>query len=231
MLGKIGEIGRDGGRSASSGEAIRRSVCCGSVDLLTIADQTVVVGFLDPLVDNGARPVRGHIITEDGGLVVECARLGCVAARLREENGDVVVGNIFGERIVARDSVRGLTTPLVGIEREEIEGLGRVVTASHVILKHWSETGNIGGGITDRNAPVAFRVAVRLGVASSCLYEWRGYRSIAFWKKRKVSKKKEQCLMTRGSTWEKNKENTYQSSKPHCRRRNQRHCRTAGTRP
>jgi len=90
---------------------------------------TVVVLFLDPFVDDGARPVGRHY-AEDGRLVLEGARVGRVAARLGEEDGNGQIVDLGVQAHVAGGLVcRCRATPLVGVESEEVDILAGDVAA------------------------------------------------------------------------------------------------------
>ena len=61
-----------------------------------INDEAVLVGFLEPFVDDGAGPDVGHG-AEDGGLVGEEAGFGLVAASLGEWLGQEMVFWVRGQ--------------------------------------------------------------------------------------------------------------------------------------
>ena len=64
---------------------------CATVDLTVgIRDEAVVVGFLNPFVDDGAGPGACHIGTEDGHLISEGALASTVAPCFGEEDGNRV---------------------------------------------------------------------------------------------------------------------------------------------
>ena len=126
LVPEVGVVRRDGSRGARP-RIPRQSVrgCCSGFG--PVADEAVVVGFFQPLVDDGARPGVCHFGAEDGGLVVEEAWWGGVAAGFGEEDGDVVVAGVSLQVDIAGDGVGGDgTAPLVGVQGEEVEVFGRV---------------------------------------------------------------------------------------------------------
>jgi hypothetical protein len=131
----------------------------------SVTDQAVVVGLLDPLVDDGAGPGVLHLRAEDGGLVVEIPRFGLVTTRLGEEDGDRVAGGVLLQLGVTRRAVGGGAAPFVGVEREEVQVFGAVGRASEVVLQHGTQTGDISRGISDGDLTVALGVSVRFNVA------------------------------------------------------------------
>jgi hypothetical protein len=78
----------------------------------SVLDETVVVGFLDPFVDDGTGPSVDHLVAEDGCLVVKCARSPNVAAGLGEEDGDVVFGGVLLQEDVAGGFESGVSAPV-----------------------------------------------------------------------------------------------------------------------
>lgn len=114
-------IWHDWGRRSCAGNArldIGGYDCCG--DFGTVGDQAVVVGFLDPFVDDGAGPDAVHCRAEDRALVLECARLHGVAARLGEEDGNVVVLGVGVERVVAGSHHVVVPAPFVRVQAEHV---------------------------------------------------------------------------------------------------------------
>jgi hypothetical protein len=76
-----------------------------------IINKAVVVGFLDPFVDDGARPGVDHLVAEDGCLIGECAGTAYVAPGLGEEDWDIVFGGIFLQEDIAGGLVSSISTP------------------------------------------------------------------------------------------------------------------------
>lgn len=111
---------------------------CGQ--LRTIADQTIIVRLLNPLVDDGSRPGIDHVWTENGRLVGKVARWDRVATIFREEDWHWIA---FGEGLkfaVTGSHVRcGRATPLIRVQCVEIKSFCSVWSAHHVVLKHRSE--------------------------------------------------------------------------------------------
>jgi len=137
----------------------------------TVADQAVVVGLLDPLVDHGSRPGVVHVRAKNGILVTKCTttcRLS-VTASLGEKDWDVVALGHLVELTVSRSHISVLTAPLIGVQCEEINGCGLVLTAGKVVLEIWAKGGDISGRVTDRDRAVALLVSVGLHVAGSSL--------------------------------------------------------------
>jgi len=97
--------------------AVPAESCVGAIDgsrgrlAQSVLDETVVIGFLDPFVDNGAGPCVDHLVAEDGCLVVECASSADVATGFGEENWDVVLGGVLLQEDVARGLESGVAAP------------------------------------------------------------------------------------------------------------------------
>lgn len=176
---EVVEVRQHGGGSALAGETIldngvgrrRRG------HRRAIADQTVVVGLLDPLVDHGARPGARHFWAKDGGLVVKGTGLGGVAARLREEDRNGVVRRILLQYVVTRDRVAGVAAPLIGVQRVEVQALGVVAGACQVVLEHGPQSRNVSSGVANGNVAVVLLVTVRLDVPSSGENVWSSSRT------------------------------------------------------
>ena len=94
---------------------------------------------------------------------------GSIAACLRKEDGDVIVGGVLLELAVPRLLEGGSATPLVGIQTEKVQRLGAVGAASEVVLQIGAEVGDVGGRVTDGDVAVALGVAVGLHVADGGL--------------------------------------------------------------
>lgn len=101
---------------------LRRAVpakgCIGAIDsrrgglAQAVVNKTVVVGFLDPFVDNGARPGVDHLVAKDGGLIIKCASSADIATSLGEEDWDVVLGGVLLQEDVAGGLVRRVSAPV-----------------------------------------------------------------------------------------------------------------------
>ena len=151
-----------------------------AVDLaVRIIDKTVIVGFLNPFVDDAPRPGANHIRSEDGSLIIEGSLTTNVAARLREEDGYAVVFSHGLEIAVPRCLVCSITAPLVRIEAEKINDLIRLVATSEIILQHGTQLGNISSRISNGNLSVFLGSHVGLQVSCGCLDVWSSRRSVS----------------------------------------------------
>lgn len=129
-----------------------------------VADQTVVVGLLDPLIDNGAGPGVSHLMTKDGRLVLKRAGAMSVAAGFGEENGDRIVRGILLEHVVTRLDVARGSTPLVGVQTEKVQTITRILATSQVFLEHGTEFGDIRGRVSDGDRTIPLVVAISLDI-------------------------------------------------------------------
>ena len=177
-LAQVVEVRLHGGRGAGAGVAIRGRGGAGGIDFGAVGYQPVVVGLLDPLVDDAAGPGVCHLAVQ-GGLVVEGARADRVAARLGHEDGDAVVGRVGFEHVVPGGLVAAVAAPGVGVQREEVERLRGVAAAREVVLQHGAEGGNVGGGVADGDLAVVLCVAVGLHVAGGGLDVGRSDGAVA----------------------------------------------------
>lgn len=167
---EVVEIRRHGRRCALAGVAVLNAARGRSrrVDRRSVANQTIVVGLLNPLVDDGSRPSIRHVITKDGSLVLKGTGRGGVAASLGEEDRDGVVSRVLLQTTVSRLLIAGRTTPLVGVQRVKVQAFGCILGTGHVILQHRSQIGDIGCRVTNGNLAIALLITVGLDVASSC---------------------------------------------------------------
>lgn len=102
-----------------------------------------MVVFLNPLVDDRTRPIRGHLRTKDGNLILESSWVRSVATGLGKEDRDRIGGDLGIENAVTGSLVVGISTPLVSIEAEEIYHLARVCAAGKIVLQVRTEGRNI----------------------------------------------------------------------------------------
>lgn len=86
-------------------------------------DETELVGGLEVHVDDTTAPNVVHLGAEQDGHVGEGTGTGLVAAVLGKEGGDGVVGELIGAVLVAGGGVAGVTTPLVDVVSEEVNGV------------------------------------------------------------------------------------------------------------
>ena len=96
MLAEVVEVRRDWKRCAADSEAaddVRTGG--GGCDAGSVRYESVVVGFLNPLVDNSSGPGIGHFRAKNGRLIRESSRLWSIAACLGEEDWDVVLAGIL----------------------------------------------------------------------------------------------------------------------------------------
>jgi hypothetical protein len=77
-----------------------------------VINETIVVGFLDPFVDDGAGPGVYHLVAEDGRLIGKCTGTAHVAAGFGEEDRDAVLGGVLLQGDVARGLVSSISTPV-----------------------------------------------------------------------------------------------------------------------
>jgi hypothetical protein len=103
-----------------------------------VIDKTIVIGLLDPFVNDASRPCVHHIRPEDCSLIVECSLTANIAAGFREKYRDIVTFCHGLEVAVSRGVVCSSATPLVRIETEEIDDLVGIVATGKVILQHGS---------------------------------------------------------------------------------------------
>lgn len=71
--------------------------------MATVRDQTKVVDFLNPLIDDSATPILVHLRAKDGVLIIKGPGFRIVAAGLGQEDGDWEVFHLIGKGAVARD--------------------------------------------------------------------------------------------------------------------------------
>jgi len=151
-----------------------------AVDLaVRIIDKTVIVGFLNPFVDDAPRPGANHIRSEDGSLIIEGSLTTNIAACFREKDGYAVVFSHGLEIAVPRCLVCSITAPLVRIEAEKINDLIRLVATSEIILQHGTQLGNISSRISNGNLSVFLGSHVGLQVSCGCLDVWSSRRSVS----------------------------------------------------
>lgn len=134
-----------------------------------VGDDSVAVFLLDPLVDDGTAPVINHLGAKDGVLVIPCARAGDDASSLGKEDGDGEVLGVQLQLVVGRLGVCAGVAPRVRVEREEVDSLRRVATASEVVLEHRAKLQDVGSRVSNGNVTVTLGIAVRLHVTSSSL--------------------------------------------------------------
>ena len=141
-------------------------------DWLSVGDKPVVVGLLDPFIDDCSRPDVVHLWSQDSSLVQEQSRAVCVASRLRKEDRDWVSLSHLVQSLVSGD-LKGVlwVAPLIGVQAKEIDGIVGIVAAGEIVLEHWTELGDVGGGIANWGLAHTFRIAIGLHVASCCLNE------------------------------------------------------------
>ena len=142
-------------------------------DWLGVGDETIIVGLLDPLIDYSSGPDIVHLWSQNSSLIKEEAWAVSVASRLGKEDWDWVTLSHLVQSLVAGD-FKGIlrVAPLVSVQSEEVDSIIRVVPAGEVVLEHWTELGDVGGGIADWDLAHALGVAVCFHVASGCLDEW-----------------------------------------------------------
>ena len=113
VLAQVLKVGAFGLRRAVSAKG-----CIGAIDdsrgglAEAVFDETVVVGFLDPFVDDGTGPGVDHLVAEDGSLIVKCASGADIATSLGEEDRDVVLGGVLLQEDVAGGLVSGVSAPV-----------------------------------------------------------------------------------------------------------------------
>lgn len=137
---------------------------------------TVVVGLLEVHVHNTTGPDLGHSIAIQGLHLGELAGRDLVATVLGEEDRDGIIGELFGTSLVFGFSVRGITTPRVNVVSPEVNsviGVSAVEVVSHVR----TNSGHIGGSISNTHRAVALLLDVLLGVTNSSLDESAGVGS------------------------------------------------------
>jgi hypothetical protein len=76
-----------------------------------VIDQTIVVGFLDPLVDDGAGPGVYHFVAKDGCLIIESSSCTDIAAGLGEKDGNVVLRGVLLQGYITGGFVSGVAAP------------------------------------------------------------------------------------------------------------------------
>lgn len=135
---EVVEFRRDGRRSAFSSEAILNvGIRRGSImSRRAIADQTVVVGLLDPFVHNRARPGTGHFGAKDSFLVLERAGTDSVAASFREKDRNGIVRGVLLKLVVPRLKITRGTTPFICIQSEKVQTIRGFLATRQVVLKH-----------------------------------------------------------------------------------------------
>jgi hypothetical protein len=166
---EVVEIRQHGRRGALAGEAVLDATRgrSRSIHRRPIANQPIVIGLFNPLVDHGSRPSVGHVVTKDGSLVLKSARRRGVAASLGEEDRDRVISCVLLQNIVSRLCIAGRTAPFVGIQRVKVQALGCILGTGHIVLQHRSQIGNIGCGVTHGDLAITLLITVGLDVAGS----------------------------------------------------------------
>lgn len=134
-----------------------------------VGDDSVAVFLLDPLVDDGTAPVINHLGAKDSVLVIPYTRARDDASSLGKEDGDGEVLGVQLQLVVGRLGVCAGVAPRVRVEREEVDSLGRVATASEVVLEHRAKLQDVGSRVSNGDVTVALSITVRLHVASSSL--------------------------------------------------------------
>lgn len=177
---EIVEVGRHGSRGSLAGVTALDERVSGSriLDRRTVADQSVVVGLLNPLVDDGTGPGVRHLTAEDSGLVIKGTGGRGVATCLREEDRDRIASRILLQHIVAGHGIAGVAAPLIGVQRVKVQALGRVAGARQIVLEHGPEDSNISSGVADGDFAIALLVPVRLDVPSSGKNVWGSGRTL-----------------------------------------------------
>ena len=97
--------------------------------MATIRNQTKVVDFLDPFINDSTTPILIHLRPKDGVLVNKGPRLRIVATGLRQEDRDREVFHLIGEAAVARDLIGRLATPFIDIKAKEVNAVIRIGAA------------------------------------------------------------------------------------------------------
>lgn len=164
---EVGKVRRHWGWCALAGVAILDDGVGRSANRGAVADQPVIVGLLNPLIDNRTGPSAGHLRAKDRVLVVKGTRCGGVATRLGEENGNGVVRGILLQHVVSRNLVARLAAPLVGVQRVEVQALRFVLGACKVVLEHGAQVGDICSGIANGDVPVTLLITVGLDITGS----------------------------------------------------------------
>ena len=99
---QIAEVWRDGSWGAGAREAAGGHVVVHDVGVAaTVGDQTVVIFFLYPLVDDGAGPNVIHVGAKNGVLIGKETRLRDDAAGFRHEDGYGVIRSLVKNGNVA----------------------------------------------------------------------------------------------------------------------------------
>lgn len=130
-------------------------------------DKTVVVGGLKVHVHDTTAPDIVHLGAEENRDVAEGAGLDGVATVLGEEDGDGVVGVFLGTGLVAGALECLVSTPLVDVVAEEVDG-GVLVTTVQVVRDGETNVGLIGCRVADtKSRSVALGLDVGLHIASS----------------------------------------------------------------
>lgn len=115
-----------------------------TVDLaIGVVDNTVVVAFLNPFVNDASRPGIDHLGAKNSLLVVESAFTTDVTPSLGEEDWKVVSNSHGLKASISGILVCSGTAPLVGVETVEIDSLVWFTTGK-VILEHRAKFGDLG---------------------------------------------------------------------------------------
>ena len=109
---------------------------------------------MEVLVDDTTRPDLGHRIAVESRNFSECTRSDTVATVLGEEDGDGVVGKLFGTSLVTRFRVGRVTAPGVDVVTEEIN-TDRLRLAVNVVGQVSTDGGNVSGGVSHTNGTVS----------------------------------------------------------------------------
>ena len=142
-----------------------------TVDLaiLAIGNQTIVIGFLDPFIYDGARPCVAHFRSKDRSLVIECTWATNIATSLGEEDWNVVSLGHGLKAVVARSLIGCGSAPFVGVEAVEVDRFVHVIAAREIVLQCRSKLSNVGCGISDGDRPIVLPGHVGLHVRNSSL--------------------------------------------------------------
>lgn len=122
-------------------------------------DNSVIGLLLGELVHQSTREDTSHLVRVEGINLLPQSWANLVAAKLREEDWESVVGVGLDKGVVSGSLEGVLSAPLVRVDTEEVDV--SLITALHVVGEGDTELNVIGVGVTDWD--VAWKVLLHVG--------------------------------------------------------------------
>jgi hypothetical protein len=148
-----------------------------AVNSVGIVDETIIIGLLNPFVDDASGPRANHLFSENCTLISEGSFAPNIAASFGEKDRDVVACGHSLEVDVSGRVVCRRTTPFVRIEAIKIDNLIRFRATGKIILEHGSQFGDISGRVSNGDLSVFLGGHICLHIGGSSLDIWRCERA------------------------------------------------------